>query len=63
MNHDKVNTAFWSLSLHTASLLLPAWLHCAGRTQDGLEAHLDLVSLGLLCSLFAVCVYVHPKGS
>lgn len=23
VNHDKVSTAFWSLSLHTASLLLP----------------------------------------
>lgn len=51
VNHDKVSTAFWSLSLHVASLLLPAWLCCAGSTQDELEAHADLVSLGLLGSL------------
>lgn len=63
VNHGKVSVAFCSLSLHTASLLLPAWLHCAGSTQDELEARLDLVSLGLLYSLFALCVYFHPKSS
>lgn len=63
VNHDKMSAAFWSLSLHTASLLLCAWLHCAGSTQYGLEAHLDLVFLGLLCSLFALCVSFHPKSS
>lgn len=49
MEHGKVSTAFWSLSLQRASL---CFLHgCSVLLAHGFEpeAHLDLVSLGLPC--------------